>query len=91
MALATISDALTQFNANANWYGSQASAQLRLEAIEFLMVNRAQRMGDAGSQLDYESLAEQAQVLRKFLGAGAPRAFGRSRRTGVAFGREGIQ
>ncbi len=88
--LTSVSAALTQFNANAAWYLSNASAQLRLEAVEYLMVNRAQKIEDQGSTLNYESLADQALVLRKFLGAGSPRAFGRSRRTGVAFRSGGV-
>lgn len=91
MSLSTIDDALTQFNANANWYGSQASAALRLEAIEFLLINRAQRLDDAGSSINYESMGTMATELRKFLGAGAPRAFGRSRRVGPAYCGGGIQ
>lgn len=82
--LTTIAQALTQFNANANWYLSMAAAQARLEAVEFLLTQRAQRAGDQGSELNFESLNDQAQVLRAFIGAGAPRAFGRSRRVAAS-------
>jgi hypothetical protein len=90
MALSSISQALAQFNANAGWYTTQGSAALRLEAVEYLLTNRAQKMGDQGSELNYESLESQAQVLRQFVGAGAPRAFGRSRYAPARFGGAGI-
>jgi hypothetical protein len=85
MALATVTDALAQYNANLSWHTSQASAELALEAVRFLLVNRAQRMGDQGSTLDYESLKDQLNSLEKFLGATSPRAFGRSRRVRASF------
>lgn len=89
MALSTVTQALAQFNASANWYSSTATAALRLEAVEFLLVNRAVKMTDEGSEIDFESLGTMATQLRAFLGAGTPRANGRSRRVGVSFSPSG--
>lgn len=92
MALASITAALAQYDASAAWYDSAATAKLRLEAIEYLMIHRPQRSSDQGSQLDFESMAEQMKALRSFLGVGVPRALGRSRRVGAMFpARGGIQ
>lgn len=79
MALASISDALAQYNANLSWQNSLASAQLALEAIRFLLVNRAEKMADQGSTIDFASLNTEKAALEKFLGATSPRAFGRKR------------
>lgn len=86
MALSSITDALTQYNANLSWQTSQSSAAAALEAVRFLLVNRAQQSGDQGSTLNYESLQKESEKLEKFLGATSPRAFGRSRRVTAAFG-----
>ena len=91
MALASIADALVQYNANLGWHQSLASAELALEAVRYLLVNRAQRVGDSGSTLDYASLESEKQALEKFLGATAPRAFGRSRRVGFVAPAGGVQ
>jgi hypothetical protein len=86
MPLSSITDALAQYNANIPWFGSQAAATAALEAIQFLLINRAQRMGDHGQDLNYESLNTEKAALEKFLGATAPRAFGRSRVNRARFG-----
>ena len=94
MALSTISDALTQFNANPpSTWGTPAAAAACLDAIYFLLANRAQGMGDAGSNLSYASLEGMRTTLETRLGAKAPRANGRSRRVGAAFDNDngGIQ
>jgi hypothetical protein len=85
MALASVTAALTQFDASAAWYDSRDTAKLRLEAIEYLLVHRGQRLTDEGSSIDFESLSSQAKDLRAFIGVGAPRAFGRSRRVSASF------
>jgi len=92
MSLATISDAITQYNANLGWNTSQASAQLALEAVQFLLINRAQKLDDRGSAINFESLQTEKAALEKFLGATAPRSFGRSRTCHASFsGRESIE
>lgn len=87
MALASIDDALAQYNANIPWYLSQAAAQACLEAVQYLLINRAQKQGDRGSEMNYESLAKEKTAIETFLGAAAPRAFGRSRINVARFGR----
>ena len=89
MALGSITDALTQYNANLGWHQSPASAELALEAIRYLLVNRAKTMDDQGQKIDFESLTTEKAALEKFLGATNPRAFGRSRRNIASFGRGG--
>jgi hypothetical protein len=91
MALATVADALAQYNANVDWHSSRSSADLALQAIRFLLVNRAQRQEDVGSTLNYESLEQEKVALEQFLGATSSRAFGRRRRVGVSFRPSGIQ
>lgn len=91
MALSSITAAWAQFDANANWYQSTAAAQLRLEAVQYLIAHRAQTAGDSGSTLSYESLLAMQSDLQAFLGAGPPRAFGLSRVSYAGFaGRDGI-
>lgn len=85
MALASIDDALTQYAANAVWEGSQAAATAALEAVRYLLVNRARTINASGTtDVSYESLMSEKAALEKFLGATAPRAFGRFRRTTAA-------
>jgi hypothetical protein len=92
MALASIEAALDQYNANIPWSASQAAATLALQALQYLMVNRAQKQGSRGSELNYESLASEKAAIEKFLGSTTPRAFGRSRRNAARFcGGGGIQ
>lgn len=90
MALSSISAALAQYNASIPWHVSQATATAALEAVQYLLVNRAQRAGDRGSELNYESLEKEKEALEKFLGATAPRAFGRSRLNPAIFRGRGV-
>lgn len=91
VAISSVADALAQYNANLGWQASQSSASLALEAVRFLLVNRAQRLDDQGSTLNFESLASEKTALEKFLGATIPRAFSRRRRVNADFGsRESI-
>lgn len=91
MALATVSDALNQYNANLAWQSSRASAESALEAVRFLLVNRGQMVEDQGSRVNFESLTTEKAALEKFLGATSARAFGRSRRVSPAFQDGGLQ
>jgi hypothetical protein len=88
--LTTPAGALAQYNANLSWQSSEASATAALEAVRFLLLNRAQVQADMGSSLNYASLESEKAALEKFLGATAPRAFGRSRRVGVSYTEAGI-
>jgi hypothetical protein len=89
MALASVTAAYTQFDANANWYASQTEAQLRLEAVEYLLAHRAEQTGDVGSSIKFESLQAMSVELRARV---ANRANGRSRLVRAAFcGSDGVQ
>lgn len=92
MALSTVADALAQYNANLSWHTNQASAELALEAVRYLLVNRAIRKSSQGDQIDYASLESEKTALEKFLGASSPRSFGRSRVNTARFaGRSSIE
>ena len=79
MALVTVQDAVTQYNANLGWQTSQASAELALEAVRFLLINRAQSVSAPGRSVNWSAIESEKALLEKFLGATGPRAFGRSR------------
>ena len=68
MALASITAALAQYNANALWHESTVKANLALEAVRYLIVNRAQSSGHAGTSLNYEMLQDEAKRIEKYLG-----------------------
>lgn len=91
MALASIQAALAQYNANIPWHVSKSAAMAALEAVQYLLINRPQHGSDQGADMNFESLAGEKASLEKFLGATAPRAFGRSRRVSASFGRASIQ
>ena len=84
-----IPSALLQYTNNLAWEGSTATAQAALQAVRYLLVNRAQAMNHQQTNLNYESLESEKKKLEVFLGIGSPRAFGRSRRVGMAFGDTG--
>jgi len=90
MAITDITSALAQYNAALPWQSSQSSAQSALDAIRYLLIFRAQHLSDSGTQFSYETLLEEKKSLERFLGATAPRAFGRSRRNTASFDVGGI-
>ena len=83
MALATLAEALAQYNANLDWEGSPAKAALALQAVRWLLVNRATLMQDGGTQLQYDSLASEKRSLEAYVratsGAGATFVRGKPR------------
>ena len=80
MAITDIPSALAQYTANLGWQSNQGSAELALEAVRYLLVNRMRRVGDQGAHFDYESLESEKKALEAFTGATMNRSFGRSRR-----------
>ena len=88
--MVNIGDALTQYNAALPWQASPAAAQSALDAVRYLLLFRAQHLSDAGMQFSYETLLAEKKALERFLGATAPRAFGRSRRNTASFRVGGI-
>jgi len=88
----SVADALAQYNANLSWQTSIASATAALEAVRYLLINRAQKFDDRGQQMMFESLNTEKTALETFLGAKTPRAFGRSRTVRQRFaGRDVVQ
>lgn len=90
MAITDITSALAQYQASLPWQGDPVKAQQALDAIRYLLVNRAQHLGDTANPISYESLVSEKQSLERFLGVTTPRAFGRRRRNGVSFQTGGI-
>jgi hypothetical protein len=90
MALASIPAAYAQFDASAAWYSNTATAQLRLEAVEYLIAHRPEKSDSQGSGYSLESLQAMRKDLTTFIGI-APRAQGRSRRIGVSMAPSGVQ
>lgn len=86
MAITSVDTALAQYNANLDWNLSQASAQLALEAVRYLIVNQPAVYSVGGRSItkNLPQLENEKKNIEKLLGV-APRAFGRSRRVGVDF------
>ena len=90
MAITDIASALAQYRDSLPWQASQTAAQSALDAVRFLLVARAQHLGDSGFAMSYETLVSEKKSLEQFLGVTGPRSFGRSRRNGVAYRPGGI-
>jgi hypothetical protein len=80
MSIASIGAALALVNSNLPPWQSQASAQSFLNGAAYLQINRAQHLEETTTIINFESLECQVKAANQFLGASAPRAFGRSRR-----------
>jgi hypothetical protein len=92
MALATVAEALAQYNANPpSTWTTDAAAGAALDAIYFLLANRATRLEDMSTSINFESLESVKTTLETRLGTMAPRANGRSRRVLAAFQESGLQ
>lgn len=63
----TINEALDQFNENLVWEGNGTKANLALEAVRFLLINRAQSYSIQGRSISRESLLEAEEKLSKFV------------------------
>ena len=90
MAITDIPSALAQYAATLPWQQSRDRAELALDAVRYLLLNRIQHLSDAPTSMSYESLESEKKALERFLGATAPRSFGRSRRVGARFRLGGI-
>jgi len=78
----TLQDALDQLNANLLWEGSPSKAALALEAVRWLIFNRARGMADGSTRLDYEELKEMEKKLASYVAStdtGRRAAFTRGR------------
>jgi hypothetical protein len=64
----TIADALAQYNDNLSWYGSPTKAAAALQAVRFLLVNRAMTLADGdGQSVNYASLEQEKTALEKYV------------------------
>ena len=63
----TLSDALAQYNDNLSWEGSASKAVLALEAVRWLLANRAQGFSIEGRSLNYASLEKEKDQLETFV------------------------
>lgn len=73
----TLTDALAQYNNNLAWEGNATKATDALEAIRWLLVNRAQTIGEAGVNLNYAGLEQEKERLKAYVatvGAASSRA-----------------
>ena len=63
----SITDAIAQYNDNLLWEGDAAKSRSCLEAIRFILANRALRMASDSESFDFESLQAQAQKIEGYL------------------------
>jgi hypothetical protein len=67
MALADVTAALAQYNANIPWVGDVTKATAALEAVQFLLMNRPREIETNNRSIEYESLLEERRALQSFL------------------------
>jgi hypothetical protein len=63
----TIQEALTQYNANADYDADITKSRLALQALRVLNVNRAAASSMAGTNLNWASLENEMMALAKFV------------------------
>lgn len=69
MAVTTLAEALAQYTANSNWYGSATKAGLFLEAAEWLRVSRPITTSDGSASVTNERLDTEIIEVRSYLRA----------------------
>ncbi len=72
----TVSEALTQYNANADYDGNLAKSKLALQALRVLNMNRAQASQMAATSLSWASLQEEMNALAKFVKTSESNTYG---------------
>lgn len=65
--IASLTDALAQYNANLLWEGSISKARLLLESIRWLMGNRAMVNESDSVQMEWVSLSEMEKSVASFV------------------------
>lgn len=78
MALTTITDAYEQLNANLVYEGDTAAQTLALEAVRYLLFNRAKVSETADRRWDFETLEHMEEKLSKLVGAQSSRQTGKT-------------
>ena len=90
MAITDVTSALAQYNANPpSTWSDPAAAAACLDAVYWLLGNRAKVLADQGTTVNFEGFEGIRATLETRLGTKAPRANGRSRRVGAAFANDG--
>ena len=64
----THAQVIAQYNDNLVWEGSITKAQLALEAIRWLLVNRPQMNSINGRSTNYSQLEDEKNKLQEFVG-----------------------
>lgn len=67
MAYTTVSEALAAYNANLDWDNDPAKAAICLQAVRFLLMNRAMMQSVAGASLSFADLAHERDRLEEFV------------------------
>lgn len=65
----TLTDALAQYNDNLGWDGDATKAALALEAVRWLLANRALSQGVAGVSINFSDLRDEKTKLESFVSA----------------------
>ena len=63
----TLADAIAQYQDNLLWEGSPAKAELALEAVRYILINRPNRQSQSGRSFDFESLADEKKKLEAYV------------------------
>jgi len=81
----TVATALAQYNDNLAYDGNLTKALAALEAVRFLLMNRAKIMSEGAANLHFEELAEERKRLVAFVNAASTTA--RTNRSSFTRGR----
>jgi len=65
----SMQDAKDQYNDNLLWEGDTTKASNCLEAIRYILANRPIRVASDTESMDYESLKDQVQQIKDYLGS----------------------
>lgn len=63
----TLDEVLAQYNDNLSWDGDAIKAVLALEAIRWLLVNRAASFSQAGRSINYSALEQEKSRLEDYV------------------------
>jgi hypothetical protein len=63
----TVQEALTQYNANADYDNDLAKARLALQALRIINMNRAQASSMSGTNLNWAAMNEEMRDLALFV------------------------
>jgi len=81
----TLATALAQYNDNLSWDGSPAKAVLALEAVRWLLINRAESISGENESINYASIDSEKGKLESYIAAAGTTS--RSTKTSFTRGR----